>query len=350
MKNLELKLRTLVLVLAALMVTGSANYAICQDKSIKFPKPAKKENTTKQQSTNTSKNKSKKSTTTTKTNTKKTTNTTTKDNNNSSNDTNYGELAEKAYDVANYADAVKYGELGAAQNDAQAINVLGYCYFLGQGVSKDIEKAVSYFRKAANQNYSSAQYMLGECYRRGSGVTGNWSTARQWYAKVIENPGSGDWIIGYAKEGYQECNNGVPYSGNSNYSYNNNINYGEYAGKTYDVANYADAVKYGELGAAQNDAKAMTILGNCYLEGRGVSEDENKAVSYYQKAVKQKYWEAEFQLGLCYQLGLGVKENLATARKWYKKAIENPNTENWCIGLAKKYYQECNNDIPYRGK
>jgi len=60
MKTLESKLRALILVLSALIVVSSANYAIGQDKSIKFPKPANKENTTKQQSTNTNKTSTKK--------------------------------------------------------------------------------------------------------------------------------------------------------------------------------------------------------------------------------------------------------------------------------------------------
>jgi TPR repeat protein len=175
-------------------------------------------------------------------------------------------------------------------------------------------------------------------------VFGDKATACKWYAKVIENPKSDFYFVREAKDRYK-ISSLSPYKG-KDYSGSN----GDLAKEAFESKKYADAVKYGKLGANQNEAKAIVILGHCYLSGCGVSNDNAKAVSYYQKAAEQNHCEAQFYMGVCYQFGWGVTQNNATARQWYTKVIENPNTENWRIGLAKWHYQQCNNDIPYRGK
>ncbi len=58
----------------------------------------------------------------------------------------------------------------AEQNDADAQNKLGHCYYNGQGVAKDCVEAVKWFRKAAEQNDADAQNKLGHCYYNGQGV------------------------------------------------------------------------------------------------------------------------------------------------------------------------------------
>jgi hypothetical protein len=190
--------------------------------------------------------------------------------------------------------------------------------------------------------------MLGKCYLAGWGVTKDHATARQWLAKAIENPNTPDAYVSFAKDYYKKCNNGVIY-GDTDDS-NNNFNYGKLAQDAYSDGNYDDAFRYGQLGANKNDAEAMTVLGNCYSFGNGVSKDYRIAVIYYQKAAEQNNWRAQFNLGLCYQNGWGVTENHATARQWYAKVIENPNSKDLFINLSKDSYKKCNNGVPYRGK
>ena len=41
---------------------------------------------------------------------------------------------------------------------------MGYAYFTGIGIEKNIEKGIPWFEKAAEQNHEVAQYNLGRFY------------------------------------------------------------------------------------------------------------------------------------------------------------------------------------------
>ena len=64
---------------------------------------------------------------------------------------------------------------------------LGCCYVNGDGVAKDITKAVELFRKAAEQGNGMAQYNLGCCYANGSGVAKDKVEAVKWLRIAAKN-------------------------------------------------------------------------------------------------------------------------------------------------------------------
>ena len=64
-------------------------------------------------------------------------------------------------------------EKAAEQGWAQAQYNLGCCYENGEGVTKDIAKAVEWYRKAAESGNVKAQFALGECYYYGDGIEEN---------------------------------------------------------------------------------------------------------------------------------------------------------------------------------
>ena len=72
----------------------------------------------------------------------------------------------------------------AEQGDSDAQRYLGCCYEYGDGVTKDLAKAVEWYRKSAEQGNADAQCNLGYCYEKGRGVTKNIKTALQWYRKA----------------------------------------------------------------------------------------------------------------------------------------------------------------------
>ena len=55
--------------------------------------------------------------------------------------------------------------------------------------------------------------------------------------------------------------------------------------------------------AEQGNASAQTILGLIYYDGKGVPQDYQKAVYWYQKAAKQGITVAQANLGTMYALG-----------------------------------------------
>ncbi len=74
--------------------------------------------------------------------------------------------------------------VAAEKGDAFAQTDLGMCYFRGDGVPKDMEKATEWFRKAADQGEVDAQCILAECCIYGFGVKVNDKEAVAWFEKA----------------------------------------------------------------------------------------------------------------------------------------------------------------------
>ncbi|MDA8031484.1 MAG: sel1 repeat family protein [Alphaproteobacteria bacterium] len=86
--------------------------------------------------------------------------------------------------VAQSAPSVKIQEWKAAaeKGDVRAQNSLGWAYFSGDGVSKDLRKAARWYREAAEQGHTEAQNFLGILYMSGLGVITNEREAYIWFS------------------------------------------------------------------------------------------------------------------------------------------------------------------------
>lgn len=89
------------------------------------------------------------------------------------------------------------------------------------------------------------------------------------------------------------------------------------------VEDDARAVAWYQKSAAQGYAKAQYQLGKCYKNGEGIAKDEKKAVELFTLAAKQDNGEAQYQLAKCYLKGKGVAKDEAKAKAWLKKAVKN---------------------------
>lgn len=74
----------------------------------------------------------------------------------------------------------------AEQGNAEAQDALGGCYYLGEGVAKDLKQAMYWWRKAAEQGFAVAQYNLGVYYDNGEGVAQDYQQAVYWFRKAAE--------------------------------------------------------------------------------------------------------------------------------------------------------------------
>lgn len=72
---------------------------------------------------------------------------------------------------------------------------------------------------------------------------------------------------------------------------------------------------------------AQNNLGFCYIAGRGVEEDDGRAVEWWRKAAERGEAVAQNNLGWCYQKGYGVEQDYAQAVEWYRKAAEQGNAK-----------------------
>ncbi len=91
------------------------------------------------------------------------------------------------------ASAEKYSPelLTRAQNgNADAQFWVGYAYYKGEGVTKDVNEAFKWMQKAANQSNASAQNWMGYFYDHGIGTEKNDAKTIEYYTKA-DNNGNG---------------------------------------------------------------------------------------------------------------------------------------------------------------
>jgi hypothetical protein len=94
--------------------------------------------------------------------------------------------------------------------------------------------------------------------------------------------------------------------------------------------NYATAYRISRPLAERGHAKAQTILGYIYTNGKSVPQDHAEAEKWYRKAAEQGVAEAQFNLGFMCSNGRGVPQDSSEAAKWYLKAAEQGHAVAQC--------------------
>ena len=69
----------------------------------------------------------------------------------------------------------------------------------------------------------------------------------------------------------------------------------------------------------------MNNLGDCYCEGKGITQDYKKAIYWYEKATNLNNSDAMNSLGTCYYTGKGVQQDYKKAFEWFEKAAIQGN-------------------------
>ena len=83
---------------------------------------------------------------------------------------------------------------------------------------------------------------------------------------------------------------------------------------------YVETANWYRMAAEQGHAKAQNSLGYLYDHGKGVKENDKKAVEWFRKAAAQGYDVAQDNLGIMYANGHGVRQDYEEAAKWHRKA------------------------------
>src|SRR5690606_34622870 len=86
----------------------------------------------------------------------------------------------------------------------------------------------------------------------------------------------------------------------------------------------------------ENRPENMTLLGNLYMMGAGVSKDFEKARYLLEKADNLNNARAAYLLGNLYAFGQGVSRDYAKAREYYQKATDSGNLTG-AVFLAMSY-------------
>ncbi len=86
-----------------------------------------------------------------------------------------------------------------------------------------------------------------------------------------------------------------------------------------------EAVGYFKKAADKNDANGLYNLGMCYMQGLGVSQEDQKAFSYFRSAAEKDHPEAINNIGLFFREGRVEEKNLEQSAKWFEKSAEFDN-------------------------
>ena len=80
--------------------------------------------------------------------------------------------------------------MSAELNNSDALDSLGFIYYLGDYVEEDIQKAIMYYGLVAKFNNSEALNKLGDIYFEGDDVEENIPKAKKYYesAARLNNP------------------------------------------------------------------------------------------------------------------------------------------------------------------
>ena len=79
-----------------------------------------------------------------------------------------------------------YTEASKYVGQTEAFHILGNCYYFGEGVQQNYEKAVENYMKAGD-DHAEAPWRLGLCYKEGTGVLLNEQKAFDCFLNASEN-------------------------------------------------------------------------------------------------------------------------------------------------------------------
>eukprot|EP01126_Amoeba_proteus_P062262 TRINITY_DN8436_c0_g1_i5.p1 TRINITY_DN8436_c0_g1~~TRINITY_DN8436_c0_g1_i5.p1 ORF type:complete len:597 (-),score=85.17 TRINITY_DN8436_c0_g1_i5:52-1842(-) len=171
---------------------------------------------------------------------------------------------------------------------------LGTVYLIGIGEENkmDSDKVMKWYNMAADQGNAFAQFNIGSLYDNGRGVTQDYTKAMEWYIKASDQ--------GHALAQFK-----------IGYLYDNG------RGVTQD---YTKAMEWYIKAADKAHPSAQFTIGHLYDNGRGVPQDYSKAMEWYMKAANQGLSLAQYSIGHLYDNGQGVTQDYSKAMEWYMKA------------------------------
>lgn len=224
-------------------------------------------------------------------------------------------------------------ESNAGQGFAQY--ALGKKYRDGQGVERNIQKAVELFTLAAKQGNSFAAFALGKMYlSNDASLPRDEATALNWITYASER--GNQFAQCYLGKLLLKGADGIPQDPNAalrwlRASVDQGNVYAEYAlamaylkGKIVPK----DALKALELlrhASSQDHQFAQYQLGKMLLQGEEAPKDVAAAVHWLTVSAMHGNQYAQYALGKLYLLGKDVEKDKASAAKWFQMAADQGN-------------------------
>lgn len=96
-------------------------------------------------------------------------------------------------------------------------------------------------------------------------------------------------------------------------------------GKYYYLDDDKKAFEFFSKAAEKSHPGAFYYLFNCYGNGRGVLQDNDKAMDYLSRSAAMEYGDAEYMMGM---LHVSIGQNM-TALDFFSRAMQHGNTDAW---------------------
>ncbi len=220
----------------------------------------------------------------------------------------------------------------ALEGDVYAQGRLAELYLNGDSslaIEKNQLEALHWFVKAAQGGLGYAQVQMGHFYRNGLGVEPNSHQALHWYERAAHQ---GE-VTAFLALGdlYRRGGDGLRRDPRKALdAYRQALALGSFEAEyriawllVQDKPHHArGAFELLQRLAEDGDVKALSDLGDFYLEGRSVPRSPQKAKTYYNAAASKGDAEAAFKLGMLYQMGEGVPVDHRMAFRWFIGAAE----------------------------
>ena len=184
------------------------------------------------------------------------------------------------------AKAISY--LRVAQQNPSALNALGRCY----EIRKQYEEAFQCFKKASQLGHGSSLLNVGLCYSSGRGVQQDGEMARHYFEQAAQ------------------MGNGLAYK-----ILGRAMLQGELGYDVHENQGFSYLIKALDHGC--NDA--LIDIAECYQNGRGAEQSNEKAFEHYKMAAQSKPLNAisQFKFGQIYEQGILCEQNYTRALFWY---------------------------------
>lgn len=189
---------------------------------------------------------------------------------------------------------------------------LGKMLLNGDGVEKDIPKAIEWLKQAAVEENEFAEYALGRIYLKGAEVEKNDVVAEEYLLKAANR-------------------------GNKYAAYLLGKEY--LSGETFwkDAEN---AEKYLLKAAEHGNKFAEYILGKEYLHSENFPKDVQKAVEYLKRSAEKGFDFAEYELGKIYLFGNDIPKDTEIALEYLKSAAANGNEYAQALLAQRELFQK----------
>lgn len=186
-------------------------------------------------------------------------------------------------------------KLKADAGDLESIYRMGRIYLNGDGIPKDERKAVELFQKSADSGNAKAYNDLAKCCLNGSGVNANKQKAIEYAKKSID--------LG--------CTEAKVTLGDIYYEMAKDFRDGK--GVTKDENK---AISLFEQAGEYGNSKAYNSLAKCYLSGTGVTKNGQKSLEYATKSYEMGNKNACATIGTYYRIGEFIPEDHINGHKW----------------------------------